>query len=39
MQHVLQVMHEMLAVRYYLECHMVEVEGDERKSAPGIWSD
>ena len=38
-QHVLQVMHEMQAARNRLECHMLEVEGDVRKCAPGIWSD
>jgi len=39
MQHVLQVMHEMQATRNFWECHMLEVEGDVRKCAPGIWSD
>jgi len=39
MQHVLQVIHEVFAVRHCLECHMLEVEDDVRKCAPGIWSD
>ena len=35
MRHVLEVMNEMQAARNCLECHMVEVESDARKCAPG----
>jgi len=40
MQNVLQVLYKVLAcASNCLGCHMVEVEGDVRKCAPGIWSD
>jgi len=34
---VLQDMHEILAARTCLECHIVEVEDDVRICASGIW--